>query len=56
MSDQDKKFKDQWDIIIAKGRIFYGLTQGSVFGFAIFILVNMFELKDESVQNVFLTR
>jgi len=56
MSDQDKKFKDQWDKTLAKGRIIYGLTHGSVFGFAIFILVNMFELKDESVQNVFFTR
>ncbi len=55
MNDQDKKFKDQWDKTRAKGRLMYSLTHGAVFGFAIFILVNLFELKDESIQNVYFT-
>ena len=55
MHKQDKKFKDQWDKVRTKGRLMYSITHGSVFGFVIFILINLFELKNEPIQNVFFT-
>jgi hypothetical protein len=44
MNDQDKKFKDQWDKTRAKGRLMYSFTHGALFGFSIFVLINIFEL------------
>ena len=55
MNEQDKKFKEQWEKTIANGRIRYSLLHGSTFGFAIFILVNMFSLKEQSFKEIFFT-
>lgn len=55
MNDQDKKFKDQWEKTLLKGRVLYSLMHGSLFGFAIFILVNLFELKETKITDVYFT-
>ena len=53
MHDQDKKFKESWEKVQSKGRIQYGLTHGSVFGFVVFILINLISLKDKSLSEVY---
>lgn len=55
MHDQDKKFMQEWEKSREKGRWYYGLTHGTLFGFVIFILVNLFKLKDMSIVDVFFT-
>lgn len=56
MNDQDKIFKEQWDKTRLKGRLVYGLTHGSLFGFVIFVLINLFKLKDQNFIDVFFTK
>ncbi|MBK8626232.1 MAG: hypothetical protein IPN86_11900 [Saprospiraceae bacterium] len=56
MHDQDKKFKEKWEKIQLKGRWLYGLTHGTIFGFAIFIIINLFRLKNESFFEVYLNQ
>jgi hypothetical protein len=55
MNEQDKIFKEQWEKTIEKGRIRYSLIHGSTFGFAIFILVNLFYLKEQSLKETYFT-
>ncbi len=55
MPDQDKKFKEFWEKTQNKGRWFYGLTHGTFFGFAVFIVINLFSLKSQSIQETFFT-
>jgi hypothetical protein len=55
MHDQDKKFKEFWEKTQKKGRWLYGLTHGTFFGFVVFIVINLFSLKSQSIQETFFT-
>lgn len=56
MTDQDKKFKEYWDKVRANGRLKYALINGAVFGFGVFVVLNLWYLKDLSVLEVYGTR
>ncbi|MBK9255345.1 MAG: hypothetical protein IPM42_07655 [Saprospiraceae bacterium] len=56
MHTSDQKFKDYWEKILLQGRWRYALINGSIFGFGIFIIINLFNLKDSSFSDVYLTR
>jgi hypothetical protein len=56
MHEGDKKFKEQWEKTLEGGRIRYALIHGSIFGFAVFVIVNLWSLKDQSFAEVFLSR
>lgn len=56
MNAEDTKFKVQWEKTRSKGRIMYGLRNGSVFGFVMFLLINLFELKEHSFRETFLSQ
>jgi hypothetical protein len=53
MNEQDRKFKEIWELRQQKGRWHYGLVHGSVFGFAVFVILNLFKLKDQSLTEVY---
>lgn len=55
MTDQDRKFKEEWEKKRILGRWIYGLKHGSVFGFIVFLLINLYRLKDTSFSDVFFT-
>ena len=55
MNDQDKKFKEMWEKRQQNGRWHYGLTRGSVFGFVVFVLINLYNLKDQTFAEVYTT-
>ncbi|MEZ4909438.1 MAG: hypothetical protein R2774_01120 [Saprospiraceae bacterium] len=55
MHANDAKFKENWDKVRAKGRWRYGLENGAIFGFLIFIIVNVLSLSNQSVTEVFLS-
>lgn len=53
MHENDIKFKQNWDKVRAKGRWRYGLENGAVFGFLIFVIVNVLSLRNQSINDVF---
>jgi len=53
LTESDKKFKQDWENTMKKGRTYYGLVHGGTFGLVIFVLVNLFSLKDQSMMDVF---
>ncbi len=55
MNNQDKKFKIVWEKRQQKGRWHYGLVNGSIFGFVVFIIINLFSLKDQALTDVYFT-
>ncbi len=55
MNEQDRKFKELWEKRQLQGRFQYGLVNGSFFGFMVFIIINLFSLKEKSFQDVYLT-
>ena len=55
MHDQDRKFVDRWERQRKGGRWIYGLTNGPVFGFVIFIILNIWNLSDQSFSEIFLS-
>jgi hypothetical protein len=56
MHEGDKKFKAQWEKTRNDGRIRYALIHGSIFGLIVFVVINLWSLKDQSFQDVFLSR
>jgi hypothetical protein len=55
LNDQDKKFKETWEKRQIKGRWHYGLVNGSIFGFVVFVVINLFKLQDQSLSEVYFT-
>jgi hypothetical protein len=55
MHTQDKQFKETWERNLIKGRWHYGLTHGSIFGFVIFVIINLFDLKSQSISETYFT-
>ncbi|MCB9310629.1 MAG: hypothetical protein H6567_11280 [Lewinellaceae bacterium] len=55
MHENDQRFKENWDKIREKGRIRYGLENGAFFGFAVFVIVNIWSLTKHSFNEVFLS-
>ena len=53
MHEGDKKFKEQWEKTLNEGRIRYSLIHGSIFGFAVFVILNLWNLKDKSFSEVY---
>jgi prolipoprotein diacylglyceryltransferase len=53
MNDQDRKFKELWEKRKTKGRWKYGLVHGSAFGFLVFVVINLLNLKDQSISEVY---
>ncbi len=56
MTDSDRKFKERWEGIKLKGRGFYAFTHGAGFGFLVFLIINLYYLKDKSFQEVFVNQ
>lgn len=56
MTESDKKFKIRWERIKNKGRIRYALFHGATFGFFVFLIFNLWYLKDKSFDEVFIQR
>lgn len=56
MTDADQKFKENWEKIKAKGRWQYAMTHGAMFGFVVFLIINLWYLKDKSFQEVFINQ
>lgn len=55
MHEQDKKFKERWEKQSVGGRWVYGFRYGPIFGFIIFVLLNLWNLMDRTFSDVFLT-
>lgn len=55
MHEQDRRFVERWERYRTNGKWLYGLKFGSVFGFIVFIIINLWSLKDQSFTNVFFT-
>ncbi|MBK9565330.1 MAG: hypothetical protein WAT22_14745 [Saprospiraceae bacterium] len=55
MNDQDKKFKEIWEKRQVQGRLRYGIVNGSLFGFMVFVIINLFSLKEKTFQDVYFT-
>lgn len=53
MTDQDRKFKEAWEVRRQMGRWLYGLKHGSLFGLVVFLLINLYKLKDNTFTEVF---
>ena len=56
MNDSDKRFKERWDSIRNGGRIRYALVHGAGFGFAVFVIINLWYLNDKSFSEVYLNQ
>lgn len=56
MHEGDLKFKTDWEKTRNGGRIRYALVHGSTFGIIIFLAINLWSLKDQSFQDVFMSR
>ena len=56
MNEGDLKFKNYWEKIKLQGRIRYALINGAIFGFGVFIVLNLFYLKDKSIAEVYFQR
>jgi hypothetical protein len=54
ITEQDKKFKEDWEKRRQMGRWLYGLKHGSVFGFVVFLLIHAYQLTEHSFSQVFL--
>jgi hypothetical protein len=55
MHEQDRRFVERWERQRTNGKWMYGLKFGSVFGFIVFIIINLWNLKDQPFTNVFFT-
>lgn len=56
MTDSDRQFKERWEKIKEKGRLQYALIHGATFGFLVFLIINLWYLKDKSFQEVFVNQ
>jgi hypothetical protein len=56
MTSEDKKFVAYWEKVQFQGRWVYALKHGAIFGFGVFILINVFLLANKSVTEVYFTR
>lgn len=54
ITEQDKKFREDWEKRRRMGRWLYGLKHGSLFGFVIFLLINAYQLTEHSFSEVFM--
>ncbi|MFZ1704079.1 MAG: hypothetical protein WAT79_07010 [Saprospiraceae bacterium] len=54
MTPSDQKFKESWEKTRLKGRIQYALINGATFGFVVFLIFNLWYLKDLSFKEVFI--
>ena len=55
MHEQDQRFVTRWERRRAGGRWMYGLKYGAIFGFIMFIVLNLWYLKDKSFEEVYLS-
>lgn len=55
MHEHDKRFVEKWERQRKDGRWLYGLKYGPLFGSIVFVIINVWQLKDHSFEDVFLS-
>ncbi len=53
MTDKDKKFISYWEGVINRGRLYYTMVHGIIFGTIIFLIIFVFSYFDNSLTKMF---